>query len=289
MSRKLNQKHLNHLRMKKTFLFYVAVWLIPCLGQTQSPATPSPPDQINQEKIYKYWDVPPVFAGCEELQENNKIFQCSYQKTLQFLKDNIKYPASFVKDSLLCSADAKYVVEIDGRISNIELIKERGEGTGDELLRLLRIMPPMRPGILDSMPVRCMQWVSFQIEPDGEVSYPSSEIFKVVEVQPVFPGCETIKDSGQRSKCSTDKAIEYINKHVAYPTLAVEDKVEGKVVVKFIVEKDGSVTGAGVVKTPGAVLGDKVLNVVREMPDWKPGKQRGRPVRVQVMLSIEFL
>ncbi len=193
--------------MKKTILFYVAVWLIPCFGITQSPTTPSPQVQIDPGKIYKYWDVPPVFAGCEELQGERENSICSHNKIKQFLKDNVQYPASFVKDSIRCSADAKYVVEMDGTISNIKLIKERGEGAGDELLRLLSVMPPMLPGLLDSMPVRCLQWISFQIESNGEVSL-SSEIFKVVEDPPVFPGCEQIKNSEERKKCSSDRIIE---------------------------------------------------------------------------------
>ncbi|RMG86514.1 MAG: energy transducer TonB [Bacteroidetes bacterium] len=119
------------------------------------------------------------------------------------------------------------------------------------------------------------------------------EIFKIVEDMPRFPGCEDLGLSkDERKKCADKKLYEFIYQHLKYPPLARENNVEGLVVVQFVVEKDGTVTGAKVVRDIGAGCGDAALQVVlkmNEMPErWTPGKQRGRPVRVMFNLPVRF-
>ena len=74
------------------------------------------------------------------------------------------------------------------------------------------------------------------------------EIFKVVEDQPSFPGCEDISDKAEKKKCADEKMLQFIYGNIKYPAIARENGVEGMVVVKFVVEKDGSITQAEVVR-----------------------------------------
>ncbi len=114
------------------------------------------------------------------------------------------------------------------------------------------------------------------------------EIFKVVEDQPSFPGCENISDKTEKKKCADEKMLQFIYGNIKYPAIARENGVEGMVVVKFVVEKDGSITAAEVVRDIGAGCGAEALRVVNMMPKWEPGKQRGRAVRVQFNLPVKF-
>jgi protein TonB len=115
------------------------------------------------------------------------------------------------------------------------------------------------------------------------------EIFKVVEQMPMFPGCENAGGSNEEmQQCATKKMLEFIYGHIKYPAIARENGVEGTAVVTFVVEKDGSITGARVVRDPGAQTGDEALRVVKTFPQWAPGKQRGQPVRVQFNLPVKF-
>ena len=86
--------------------------------------------------------------------------------------------------------------------------------------------------------------------------------------------------------------LEYIYKNLKYPAIARENGVEGMAVIQFVVEKDGSVAGAKVVRDPGAGTGTSALKVVEAMNSmgakWTPGKQRGRPVKVQYTLPVKF-
>jgi protein TonB len=114
------------------------------------------------------------------------------------------------------------------------------------------------------------------------------DFFKVVEEMPTFPGCESVGDKAERKKCADEKMLQFIYKNIKYPAIARENGVEGMVVVRFIVEKDGKITDAHVVRDIGAQCGQEALRVVGMMPKWNAGKQRGRPVRVQFNLPVRF-
>jgi protein TonB len=124
--------------------------------------------------------------------------------------------------------------------------------------------------------------------PEPEVE----EIFKVVEQMPRFPGCEDLGSEEEKKQCAQKKLLEYIYANIKSPPIARENGVEGMVVVKFVVDKDGSISDPQVVRDIGAGCGDEALRVVKSMNKenikWIPGKQRGRPVRVQFNLPVKF-
>ena len=101
------------------------------------------------------------------------------------------------------------------------------------------------------------------------------EVFKSVEEQPEFPG-------------GTAKLLEYVQKNLKYPMMARESDIQGRVFVGFIVEKDGSITNVQVLRGIGGGCDEEAVRVVQSLPKFKPGKQRGNPVRVQYTLPIVF-
>lgn len=107
---------------------------------------------------------------------------------------------------------------------------------------------------------------------DGEDTG-DEDIFMVVEDMPQFPGGSVTK---------------WINKNVKYPPLAQENGIQGKVFIKFVIEKDGSVTDVQVARGVDASLDKEAVRVIKAMPKWKPGKQRGKAVRVSYTLPINF-
>lgn len=114
------------------------------------------------------------------------------------------------------------------------------------------------------------------------------EIFKIVETNPLFPGCEDIEDNLERAKCAEEKMHDFMYQNLQYPAFALEKGTEGMVVVSFVVEKDGSISNASVLREIGAGCGDEAVRIVESMPKWNPGKQRGRPVRVRYNLPFRF-
>lgn len=100
-----------------------------------------------------------------------------------------------------------------------------------------------------------------------------ADIFQVVEDMPSFPGGNVQK---------------WIAKNVKYPVLAMENGIQGKVYIQFVIEKDGSITDTKVIRGVDASLDKEAIRVINSMPKWKPGKQRGKPVRVSYTLPINF-
>lgn len=103
-----------------------------------------------------------------------------------------------------------------------------------------------------------------------------TEIFTVVESMPRFPGGEA-------------ELYKYLSKNIVYPTMAQESGVQGRVYVTFVVEVDGSITDIKILRGIGGGCDEEAVRVVRSMPRWNPGKQRGQPVRVQYNLPVRFV
>jgi len=100
-------------------------------------------------------------------------------------------------------------------------------------------------------------------------------VFMVVEEMPDFPGGETALN-------------RFLSDSLQYPRLAKENNISGTVYVSFVVEKDGSVIDIRVLRGIGGGCDEEAVRVIKLMPNWKPGKQRGKPVQVQYNLPVKF-
>lgn len=106
----------------------------------------------------------------------------------------------------------------------------------------------------------------------GDEDTGENDLFEVVEDMPSFPG----------------NVNKWIAKNVKYPMIAQENGIQGKVYVKFVIEKDGSITDVKIVRGVDASLDKEAVRVIKSMPKWKPGKQRNKPVRVSFTMPINF-
>ncbi|MBR4499735.1 MAG: energy transducer TonB [Paludibacteraceae bacterium] len=101
-------------------------------------------------------------------------------------------------------------------------------------------------------------------------------VFVIVESMPEFPG-------GQQA------LFKYLSENVKYPVIAQENGIQGRVICQFVVNKDGSIVDVEVVRSGGDPSLDKeAVRVIKSMPKWKPGKQRGKPVRVKYTVPVNF-
>ena len=101
-------------------------------------------------------------------------------------------------------------------------------------------------------------------------------VFVVVETMPEFPG-------GQQA------LFKYLSENVKYPVIAQENGIQGRVICQFVVNRDGSIVDVEVVRSGGDPSLDKeAIRVIKSMPKWKPGKQRGKAVRVKYTVPVNF-
>lgn len=113
------------------------------------------------------------------------------------------------------------------------------------------------------------------VKVDEEESAEEAQIFMVVESMPAFPGGEPA-------------LYKYLAENIKYPQMAKESGIQGRVFVTFVVERDGSVTDVRVLRGIGGGCDEEAIRVVKNMPKWTPGKQRGKSVRVQYNLPVKF-
>ena len=102
-----------------------------------------------------------------------------------------------------------------------------------------------------------------------------NSIFQVVETEPEFPG-------------GMAELMKYLEKNLRYPQICKEQGVQGRVIVMFVVNTDSTITDVNVIKSVNPHLDEEAVRVVKAMPKWNPGKQRGEPVRVQLFLPVTF-
>lgn len=102
-----------------------------------------------------------------------------------------------------------------------------------------------------------------------------NKLFVIVEDNPEFPG-------------GNSALLQYLSKSIRYPAFEAENGIQGRVVLSFVVERDGSITDIEELRSPSPGLTKEAMRVVQSMPKWKPGKQRGKNVRVKFQLPVTF-
>ena len=100
-------------------------------------------------------------------------------------------------------------------------------------------------------------------------------VFQVVEKMPSFPGGDAA-------------LFKYLSDNVKYPVIAQENGVQGRVICQFVVNRDGSIVDVEVVRSVDPSLDKEAIRVIKSMPNWTPGQQRGKPVRVKYTLPVNF-
>ena len=121
--------------------------------------------------------------------------------------------------------------------------------------------------------VKAMNVAKAKLEKPAEPE--PEKVFDMVEQMPTFPG-------GQQ------ELMSYLGKNIKYPTIAQENGTQGRVIIQFVVERDGSITDVRVARGVDPYLDKEAVRVVKSMPKWIPGKQNGKAVRVKFTVPVMF-
>ena len=216
-----------------------------------------------------------------------------------YLSSSIRYPVIAEENGVEGRVILTFVVERDGTITDVKVVRSIDPSLDKEAVRVIKSMPKWIPGKNKGKPIR-MQYtipVTFRLnheealkakEPintNGEVLKAKEVIaddFKdsivlvdVVDEMPQFPE-------------GIDSLFSYLSSSIRYPVIAEENGVQGRVIVTFVVERDGSLTNIEVVKSVDPSLDKEAVRVAKSMPKWIPGKNKGEPVRVKYTLPVTF-
>jgi TonB family protein len=217
------------------------------------------------------------------------------KQLLEYVYKRVQYPEDAKKAGIEGRSVAQFLVRSDGKVTDAKIVRSIGYGTDEVVLAVINSMPVWRPGYDEGRAVNVEFTipVSFKMADTPKADAPEtsgSEVFKVVEEMPRFPGCEDAGLEGKElQQCSFGKLVGFIQQHMKYPEEAEKAGIEGKTVVQFIVRADGSITDAKIVRSIGYGTDAVVLDIVKAMPAWRPGYQRGKAVDVQMVLPVSFV
>ena len=180
------------------------------------------------------------------------------KKEIPVARETQKFTAPVIKKDELVKEENQ-VKQMDQLDDKVAVGNENKEGTKDRTVEAVRndiavAAPPPPPA------------------PKPEVS---TKVFDVVEEMPSFPG-------GQGA------LMAFLSSNIKYPVVAQENGVQGRVIVGFVVERDGSISDVKVMRSVDPSLDREAQRVVKAMPKWKPGKQNGSAVRVKYTVPVVF-
>jgi TonB family protein len=211
------------------------------------------------------------------------------QDALQKFKNkNVKYPRKIKSLGIEGVEVVWFVVEKDGTLSNIRISQGISPALDAEALRITRLMPAWIPGKIEGKPVRTMYGTVYEyVASAKKQSERTSESvvknnpddpetpYVVVEEMPMFPGGDA-------------ELLKFIAENTKYPEAAKTNNIQGRVIVRFCVTKEGGIDRVSVLKGVNPDLDNEATRVVKTLPAFKPGKQGGNPVNVWYMVPITF-
>jgi len=248
-----------------------------------------------EEEIFTVVEVQPQFPGGEDSLYN-------------FIYSNLRYPQVAKDNAIEGRVFLTFVVEKDGSITNVKIIRDIGGGCGHEAKRVVEMMPKWIPGKQNGKPVRVQfnMPIRFEVQEEDKAKHTdetsllkndstsSNTIVKVifdlesdeeteiilsidpVVTQPQFPGGE-------------DSLYSFIYSNLRYPQEAIDNGIEGRVFITFVIEKDGSITNIKIRRDIGYGCGEEAVRVLKMMPKWIPGKDHlGNIHRTQYNMPINF-
>ncbi len=224
-----------------------------------------------------------VLQVCEQMPE----YPGGMGECMKFLSQNIKYPEEAMKNNVQGRVIIQFVVKKDGTISDPIVARGIDPLLDKEALRVINAMPKWKPGMQEGKAVNVKYTipVMFKLSGDNtdskaagnqrESQVDENGVYMVCDQMPMYPG-------------GMQELMKYLQKNIQYPQEAKEKGIHGRVIVQFIVEKDGSITDTKVIRGIDPSLDSEALRVINAMPKWEPGKHKGEAVSVKYTVPVVF-
>lgn len=126
-----------------------------------------------------------------------------------------------------------------------------------------------------------------EVEEEEEVEEPT--IFTIVEDMPSFKGCETKSSKAERDQCTQGEILKFLGKNLKYPPMAKDAGIQGIVYVNFVINEKGGIDDVKILRGIGGGCDEAAVEVVKRLPKFNPGKQRGKAVKVSYNLPVRFV
>ncbi|WP_413670897.1 TonB family protein [Mucilaginibacter sp. Mucisp86] len=232
-------------------------------------------------------DTSPVYTSVASLPE----FPGGLEAFGKFLSSNIKYPASAREQKIQGRVIITFIVEKDGSLSSERIVRGITDDLNNEALRVMMLSPRWKPGMQGNRPVRVQYSVpiNFALAPDADtVKTVAPARFSIASAQSGPDAVFTSVEQVPEFKGGIEAFGKFLMTNIRYPKAAHDNNVQGRVIITFVVEKDGSLSNMKVVRGIGSGCDEEAVRVLSISPAWKPGIQNGKPVKVQYSVPISF-
>ena len=207
---------------------------------------------------------------CDQMPE----FPGGIAECMKFVSKNIKYPVEAMEKDIQGRVVIQFVVNKDGSISDTKVAKSVDPLLDKEALRVINAMPKWKPGMHEGKAVNVKYTIPVAFKLTNE-SVDENGVYMVCDQMPMYPG-------------GMQELMKYLQKNIQYPQEAKEKGIHGRVIVQFIVEKDGSIKDTKVIRGVNSSLDNEALRVINAMPKWEPGKHKGEAVSVRYTVPVSF-
>lgn len=205
----------------------------------------------------------------------------------QYLADNQQYPTAALQAGAQGTVTVKFVVEKTGALGEVAVAQPGNALLDAEAVRLIKAAPRWTPARHRGAVVRQSQTVPVTFQIPGEAPAPAAP----AAATPASAGSTTqvvTADRPARPVGGTEAFFEWIQTNQRYPALALQRKIDGKVMMEFLVEKDGSLTDIKVIKRLGSGLDEEAVRLLKAAPRWEPALYKGQPVKQKMVLPVLF-
>lgn len=231
-----------------------------------------------------------VMKKVHEMTDNGVViprFPGGMDALMNYLRTNIKYPVDAENKGIQGRVVCAFVVDEEGSISDIDIRESVDALLDSEAERVVRNMPKWIAGTKDGWPikVRFILPVNFRLNTNKtKADTLALKPIKVSEENRVHDVAEQMPSFPDGAK----GLIEFLQANIKYPQESMKQGIQGRVIVSFVIDVDGSVTNAEIRKSVDPLLDAEALRVVRMMPKWTPGLTAGKPVKVKYTMPVTF-
>lgn len=238
---------------------------------SQIPQEKNPPIVVVESGLYLYETNAPAFPGGKD----------AFKKWLQERTGNSDRDTT-------CHVYAQFTIRKDGALEDVDIIKAPNQELAQVAKRILLDMPIWKPAKVRGKTVQTKMILPIALSPNKSYSHyieqPPAHVIEEVDENPIY----SIVEENPRFPGGEEACMLWLAENIVYPETCIEQGIQGRVYAQFVIEKDGSLTNIKVVKSPHLDLSEEAIRVLANMPQWKPGRQRGKAVRVKFSLPVNF-
>ena len=295
--------------MRKIFFFAVTLLLSHSTYGQSYPPPPGGSDTPPEVQIEEDDSVPPPPPPKPVMEEpryyhvqEEAEFPGGQVAMYDFISKNLVDPKNAVIQGVEGRSIIRFIIMKDSTISDISVAKSFDAECDQAAIDVIKKMPKWKPGLLNGNPINSTFFLPFSfklekpsnvevgapiiemppasidneiLESAPEVAIDTNRIYDITEIRPEFPG-------------GIKAMFDFIHDHLVYPENASKNNLEGRVIVQFIIRRDGTISDINILKGFDKECDQAAVDVIKKMPNWKPGKQSGVPVNSKYVIPIAF-